>query len=165
MSERHTQNHTLLNRTNLLNQPFAVSKKNKNTRTSSATTSEAGEFHSVSSPLVSARLRSTPPTSKLTLFSTQIRFVAVSVDLPSPIKLLTAPGLHRAVPRLSQNFVDVGNADKLSLLVSSVMDSLRADQRKKINVDVEAKKVSGLYSYTHMHMHMYLTLTQPYFPR
>ena len=61
--------------------------------------------------------------------------------------------------------MDVGNADKLSLLVSSVMDSLRADQRKKINVDVEAKKVSGLYSYTHMHMHMYLTLTQPYFPR
>lgn len=32
------------------------------------------------------------------------------------MRVLTAPGLHRAVPRLRQVFVDVGNADKLSLL-------------------------------------------------
>lgn len=31
--------------------------------------------------------------------------------------VLTAPGLHRVVPRLSQTFVDVGNSDKLNVLV------------------------------------------------
>jgi len=40
--------------------------------------------------------------------------------LPKNMRLLTAPGLHRVVPRLRQVFVDVGNADKLSLLVDAV---------------------------------------------
>jgi len=41
----------------------------------------------------------------------------VKIALPtSNMRVLTAPGLHRAVPRLRQVFVDVGNADKLSLL-------------------------------------------------
>ena len=43
--------------------------------------------------------------------------------LPSNIRVITAPGLHRAVPRLRQTFVDVGNADKLSLLADIVAGS------------------------------------------
>jgi len=39
------------------------------------------------------------------------------------MRILTAPGLHRAVPRLRQTFVDVGQADKLSLLVDVVARS------------------------------------------
>ena len=42
---------------------------------------------------------------------------SIPIVLPDKIRLLTAPGLHRAVPRLRQTFIDVGNADKLSLLV------------------------------------------------
>jgi superfamily II DNA/RNA helicase len=37
-----------------------------------------------------------------------------------PVKVLTSPGLHKAVPRLKQVFVDVGNIDKMSLLVDVV---------------------------------------------
>ena len=37
--------------------------------------------------------------------------------LPPNLKMLEAPGLHRAVPRLRQVFVDVGSSDKLSLLI------------------------------------------------
>jgi hypothetical protein len=36
------------------------------------------------------------------------------------IRILTAPGLHRVLPRLKQVFVNVGGADKLSLLVDVV---------------------------------------------
>lgn len=43
-----------------------------------------------------------------------------SIVLPSNIEILTAPGLHKAVPRLRQVFIDVGNTDKLSLLVDLV---------------------------------------------
>jgi len=41
----------------------------------------------------------------------------VKILLPENMRVLTAPGLHRAVPRLRQVFIDVGNSDKLSLLV------------------------------------------------
>lgn len=41
------------------------------------------------------------------------------IQLPQ-MKVMTAPGLHRAVPRLKQVFVDVGSVDKLSLLVDAV---------------------------------------------
>jgi superfamily II DNA/RNA helicase len=41
------------------------------------------------------------------------------IQLPH-MNVITAPGLHRAVPRLKQVFVDVGNIDKLSLLVDAV---------------------------------------------
>ena len=44
------------------------------------------------------------------------------IQLPQ-MQVLTAPGLHRAVPRLKQVFVDVGNVDKLSLLVDAVSGS------------------------------------------
>ena len=41
------------------------------------------------------------------------------LQLP-PMKILSAPGLHKAVPRLEQVFIDVGNTDKISLLVDVV---------------------------------------------
>ncbi len=44
----------------------------------------------------------------------------IKILLPKNMRVLTAPGLHRAVPRLKQVFIDVGNADKLSLLVDLV---------------------------------------------
>ncbi len=49
----------------------------------------------------------------------------VKILLPGNMRLLTAPGLHRAVPRLKQVFIDVGNTDKLSLLVDLVANSGR----------------------------------------
>ena len=47
----------------------------------------------------------------------------VNIVLPKDVRVLTAPGLHKAVPRLRQTFVDVGNADKLSLLNDIVSGS------------------------------------------
>jgi len=44
----------------------------------------------------------------------------IQIVLPSNMRVLTAPGLHRAVPRLRQVFIDVGNVDKLSLLVDVI---------------------------------------------
>lgn len=41
------------------------------------------------------------------------------IQLPQ-MQVITAPGLHRAVPRLKQVFIDVGSVDKLSLLVDAV---------------------------------------------
>lgn len=37
-----------------------------------------------------------------------------------PMKIISAPGLHKAVPRLEQFFVDVGNTDKISLLLDVI---------------------------------------------
>jgi len=45
---------------------------------------------------------------------------SIKIALPRDIRVLTAPGLHRVVPRLKQVFVNVGSADKLSLLVDVV---------------------------------------------
>jgi len=41
--------------------------------------------------------------------------------LPPNMNTIEAPGLHRAVPRLRQVFVDVGSSDKLSLLIDVAM--------------------------------------------
>jgi superfamily II DNA/RNA helicase len=49
----------------------------------------------------------------------------VKILLPKNIRILTAPGLHKAVPRLRQVFIDVGNTDKLSLLVDLVSNDGR----------------------------------------
>jgi len=54
------------------------------------------------------------------------------VDLPSPIEIVTAPGLHKAVPRLSHQFIDVGNSDKIGLCVTAVLESLRENERKNV---------------------------------
>ena len=43
------------------------------------------------------------------------------------VNIIKAPGLHKAVPRLEQIFVDVGNIDKMSLLV----DIVSADNVKR----------------------------------
>jgi superfamily II DNA/RNA helicase len=42
-----------------------------------------------------------------------------------PMKIVSTPGLHKAIPRLQQIFVDVGNTDKVSLLLD-VIASQRA---------------------------------------
>ena len=47
----------------------------------------------------------------------------VKILLPQNMRTLKAPGLHRAVPRLRQIFIDVGNTDKMSLLVDLVSNS------------------------------------------
>lgn len=44
-----------------------------------------------------------------------------TMQLPSNIRVIELPGLHRVVPRLRQVFVDVGNVDKLSLLLDVVL--------------------------------------------
>jgi len=50
------------------------------------------------------------------------------LKLPS-MKILSAPGLHKAIPRLEQVFVDVGNTDKISLLLDVV-----ASERNKATI-------------------------------
>ena len=47
----------------------------------------------------------------------------IKILLPKNMRVLTAPGLHRAVPRLKQVFIDVGNTDKMSLLVDLIANS------------------------------------------
>jgi superfamily II DNA/RNA helicase len=47
----------------------------------------------------------------------------VKILLPKNMRILKAPGLHRAVPRLRQTFIDVGNTDKMSLLIDLVSNS------------------------------------------
>merc|ERR1712226_1458830 len=61
----------------------------------------------------------------------------VRVSLPS-MKVIKAPGLHKAVPRLQQVFVDVGNVDKLSLLVDVVHSGGRGAAIKRDNIDSTA---------------------------
>eukprot|EP00578_Thalassiosira_sp_NH16_P007897 CAMPEP_0181122614 /NCGR_PEP_ID=MMETSP1071-20121207/25411_1 /TAXON_ID=35127 /ORGANISM="Thalassiosira sp., Strain NH16" /LENGTH=730 /DNA_ID=CAMNT_0023207603 /DNA_START=113 /DNA_END=2302 /DNA_ORIENTATION=- len=52
---------------------------------------------------------------------------SIKIALPRDVRVLTAPGLHRVVPRLKQVFVNVGGTDKLSLLV----DVIAGGERKK----------------------------------
>lgn len=52
--------------------------------------------------------------------SKQTKSTTNTIVLPKNMRVLTAPGLHKAVPRLKQVFIDVGNVDKLSLLVDVV---------------------------------------------
>lgn len=54
----------------------------------------------------------------------------VKIALPKDIRVLTAPGLHRVVPRLKQVFVNVGSVDKLSLLVDLVAGGERKKREK-----------------------------------
>lgn len=71
-----------------------------------------------------------PKTSKLELSAKKLHGSADTtayskLQLP-PMKIISAPGLHKAVPRLEQVFVDVGNTDKISLLVD-VMSSQQTE--------------------------------------
>lgn len=43
-----------------------------------------------------------------------------TIRLPPNLRLVEAPGLHRAVPTLQQIFIDVGQMDKLSLLTDAI---------------------------------------------
>lgn len=56
---------------------------------------------------------------------------SIKIALPRDIRVLTAPGLHRVVPRLKQVFVNVGSADKLSLLVDVVAGGERQKREKQ----------------------------------
>lgn len=56
---------------------------------------------------------------------------AVMIALPWDMRVLTAPGLHRVVPRLKQVFVNVGSADKLSLLVDVVAGGERQKRDRR----------------------------------
>jgi superfamily II DNA/RNA helicase len=55
----------------------------------------------------------------------------VNIALPRDIRILTAPGLHRVVPRLKQVFVNVGSVDKLSLLVDVVAGGERQKRERQ----------------------------------
>ncbi|KAL9183641.1 hypothetical protein ACHAXT_004497 [Thalassiosira profunda] len=55
---------------------------------------------------------------------------AVKIALPRDIRVLTAPGLHRVVPRLKQVFVNVGGTDKLSLMVDVVSGGERQKRQQ-----------------------------------
>lgn len=46
-----------------------------------------------------------------------------------PMKIISTPGLHKAIPRLEQIFVDVGKTDKISLLLDVI-----ASQRAKATI-------------------------------
>lgn len=46
-----------------------------------------------------------------------------------PMKIISTPGLHKAIPRLEQIFVDVGKTDKVSLLLDVI-----ASQRAKATI-------------------------------
>jgi len=50
------------------------------------------------------------------------------------VDIIKAPGLHKSVPRLEQVFVDVGNVDKISLLV----DIVSADSARRKGDDKKA---------------------------
>lgn len=57
----------------------------------------------------------------------------IPIYLPPSIRMLEAPGLHRAVPRLRQVFVDVGSTDKLSLLIDVVSSNRRSKENSSNN--------------------------------
>lgn len=54
-----------------------------------------------------------------------------AITLPSTIRVLEAAGLHRAVPRLRQVFVDVGPSDKLSSSPTLYRKEDRGQRRKE----------------------------------
>lgn len=59
------------------------------------------------------------------------------VALPK-MNVIKAPGLHKTVPRLQQVFVDVGNVDKLTLLVDAVAAGGRGAAVKKSDQEENA---------------------------
>lgn len=58
---------------------------------------------------------------------------STNICLPPNIRVLEAPGLHRAVPTLQQIFVDVGQTDKLSLLMDAVQSHRSSTDFKENN--------------------------------
>lgn len=74
-----------------------------------------------------------PKTSKLSVTAKRLHGGGETSQNPKlqlpPMKIISAPGLHKAIPRLEQIFVDVGNTDKISLLVDVV-----SSQRSKATI-------------------------------
>lgn len=74
-----------------------------------------------------------PKTSKLSVTARKLHRGGETTQYPKlllpSMKILSAPGLHKAIPRLEQIFVDVGNTDKISLLVDVV-----SSQRHKATI-------------------------------
>ncbi|KAL3944542.1 MAG: hypothetical protein SGBAC_001362 [Bacillariaceae sp.] len=74
-----------------------------------------------------------PKTSKLAVTAKRLHGGGEASQNPKlelpPMKTISAPGLHKAIPRLDQIFVDVGNTDKISLLVDVV-----SSQRSKATI-------------------------------
>jgi len=70
--------------------------------------------------------------------------VTPQIQLPSNVRVIEMPGLHRAVPRLRQVFVDVGNVDKVSLLIDVVLtgggqgSAVSTQERKKNIISASA---------------------------
>jgi len=66
-----------------------------------------------------------PKTSKLSVNAKKLHGTAEAGKgynklLLPPMRIISAPGLHKAIPRLEQIFVDVGQSDKISLLVDVI---------------------------------------------
>lgn len=72
----------------------------------------------------------------------------VKIALPRDIRVLTAPGLHRVVPRLKQVFVNVGSVDKLSLLVDLVAGDERQKREKMMRGEGEALPLTLVFCNT-----------------
>lgn len=58
-----------------------------------------------------------------------------TILLPPSIRLVEAPGLHRSVPTLQQIFVDVGQTDKLALLIDAVQSHRYRGSTKTNSID------------------------------
>eukprot|EP00586_Coscinodiscus_wailesii_P019450 CAMPEP_0172500588 /NCGR_PEP_ID=MMETSP1066-20121228/140448_1 /TAXON_ID=671091 /ORGANISM="Coscinodiscus wailesii, Strain CCMP2513" /LENGTH=536 /DNA_ID=CAMNT_0013274903 /DNA_START=194 /DNA_END=1801 /DNA_ORIENTATION=- len=69
------------------------------------------------------RLLGLPVTNKKRQMVTSDEAKKYTIHLPPNVRLLEAPGLHRAVPTLRQTFVDVGQTDKLTLLLDVVQSA------------------------------------------
>ncbi|GMH60085.1 hypothetical protein TL16_g02967 [Triparma laevis f. inornata] len=60
--------------------------------------------------------------------------VGAQIKLPAGMRMIEGAGLHRAVPRLRQVFVDVGPTDKISLLSDIVHGGGRGAAQSKVRV-------------------------------
>jgi superfamily II DNA/RNA helicase len=58
--------------------------------------------------------------------------------------IVTAPGLHKAVPRLKQTFVDVGATDKMSLLIDVLSSNARGTRNEGAATIIFCNKVASV---------------------
>jgi superfamily II DNA/RNA helicase len=58
--------------------------------------------------------------------------------------IVTAPGLHKAVPRLKQTFVDVGSTDKMSLLIDVLSSNARGTRNDGAATIIFCNKVASV---------------------
>ena len=65
-----------------------------------------------------------------------------TIRLPPNLRIVEAPGLHRAVPTLQQIFVDVGQMDKLSLLTDAIQS--HRNSKQLLNNDDDASSLQQL---------------------